>query len=80
MQTLNTMTISTEAEFKAECIANGDKAITLLKYLQKELHESIFLTPKSSDREKIFHKYNNVGELIKTIENARHESAPQLNI
>lgn len=78
MQTM-TKTISTEAEFKAACIADGDKAIELLKYIQSELHSSIFVTQKDSDRNKIFHKYNNVDELIKTISNARHESAPQLN-
>lgn len=72
-------TISTEAEFKAACIADGDKAISILKYIQDDLHKSIFSCLKEQDRNRIFHKYNNVDELIKTIANARHESAPQLN-
>lgn len=79
MQSINTKTISTEAEFKAACIADGDKVIPILHYMINGLQKDIFAENTQLKRDKIYFKYNDLKSVVTEIENARHESAPQLN-
>lgn len=76
----NTDVINTEAEFKAACVADGDRFLAMLRYMQKDLNERIMNTELTVERNAIYYEFNNLNKFIKTIENIRLDTAPQLNI
>ncbi len=71
--------INTEAEFNAACISDGEKVLPILRYMQNDLKDKIMSTENEKQRSIIYHKYNNLGEVIKTIENEFFPSAPTFN-
>ncbi|EHX9244011.1 hypothetical protein K3712_000541 [Escherichia coli] len=74
------LSINTEAEFKTACITHGDHFLSMLRYMRTDLENRVFSEQKEIERNKIFHKHQNLSEIIKTIENARLDSAPQINV
>ena len=62
--------INTESEYKAACVADGEKVLAILRYVQGTLKDSL-VNPSNTKHElaNIFYKYNNLGEVITQIEN-----------
>lgn len=72
-------TIQTESEFKAACIADGDKVLAILRYMQQELKDKQMDIEDQSERTKMYHRYHNLGVIIQTIQNESFPLSPSFN-
>ncbi|EGN4266575.1 hypothetical protein IHZ75_004377 [Salmonella enterica] len=73
--------IHSETEFKALCAQFSKTYEIMSEYIKKQYMERV-LNPnlKSSDRDQLVHKYNNLTEAINIVKNAVKDTAPILNI
>ncbi|ELQ8980639.1 hypothetical protein R3B00_001301 [Klebsiella pneumoniae] len=72
-------TIQTESEFKAACIADGDKVLAILRFMQEELKEKHINIDDQSERTKVYHQYHNLGKIIQTVQNESFPLEPSFN-
>ncbi|ENG0769474.1 hypothetical protein ABTS79_003049 [Salmonella enterica subsp. enterica] len=73
--------IHTETEFKTYCSQYGKPFEIMCEYIKQQYKDRGFSpSMKSSDRDQLVHKYNNLSEVINIVLNAVKESAPILNV
>ncbi len=73
--------IHTETEFKTYCREYGKPFEIMCEYIKQQYMKRGFSASlKSSDRDQLVHKYNNLTEVINIVNNAVKETAPILNI
>lgn len=73
--------IHSETEFKTYCAQYGKSFELIAEYIKQQYMKQGFSpSVKSSDRDTLVHKYNNLSEVINIVKNAVKETAPILNI
>ncbi|EHQ2770451.1 hypothetical protein KRB99_000020 [Salmonella enterica] len=73
--------IHTDTEFKTYCNQYGKPFEIMCEYIKQQYMKRGFSpSAKSSDRDQLVHKYNNLTEAINIVNNAVKETAPILNI